>query len=367
MKHRIRKTVMTFIAIFFALNLMSQKEKLTVLNIDSQGIDLTPQQLGNLARIEVEKLGLYEVMDRYDVAYMIKKHKLDIEGCYGKICLVEMGNVIKTDKMLSGSVETYGEKLILTLRLIDVKSEKIEKTQVNEFLNLPKQIQPMIELTTAGLFGTEVDSLMYKRLTLKEQYENEMINPNTNKLNLSGPRLGATFFSPQSYSLLSTPVTEGGYDARTPVMFMFGYQFELQYINSGKLQALFEIIPSITGIDQGIFLPSLTVLNGLRHNIGGWEFAIGPTFGLVRKAKGYYLDNNWHLESDWTENYPIPYPVTEKLDSRGIISLNTGFVFAIGKSFKSGRMNIPVNMFFIPSKYGWRAGLSFGYNAKNKK
>ena len=367
MKQFTKKTVTVILALLFAMNIMAQKESLTVLNIDSQGIDMTPQQLGNLARIEVEKLGLYEVMDRYDVAYMIKKHKLDIEGCYGKICLVEMGKLIKTDKMMSGSVETYGEKLILTLRLIDVKSEKIEKTQVNEFLNLPKQIQPMIELTTCGLFGTEVDSLMYKRLTLKEQYENEVINPNSNKLNLSGPRLGATFFSPQTYSFLHAPETDGGFGARTPVMFMFGYQFELQYINSGKLQALFEIIPSVTGIDQGLFIPSLTILNGLRHNVSGWEFAIGPTFGIVKKAKGYYLNDKWYLEKNWTGEGTIPYSLSERMDSRGIPALSTGFVFAVGKSFKSGRMNIPVNAFFIPSKYGWRAGISFGYNAKNKR
>lgn len=47
--------------------------------------------------------------------------------------------------------------------------------------------------------------------------------------------------------------------------------------------------------------------------------------------------------------------------------IHTGFVFAAGKSFKSGRMNYPVNVFVIPSKSGMRLGLTFGFNAKNKQ
>jgi hypothetical protein len=53
-------------------------------------------------------------------------------------------------------------------------------------------------------------------------------------------------------------------------MFMFGYQFEKQYLNEGNLQALFEFIPSVTGVDQGLFLPNILFLHGLRHNRSGW-------------------------------------------------------------------------------------------------
>ena len=53
------------------------------------------------------------------------------------------------------------------------------------------------------------------------------------------------------------------------------------------------------------------------------------------------------------------------MDSRGDYALNTGFVFAVGRTFKSGKLNIPVNLFFIPSKHGSRAGISVGFNGKN--
>ncbi len=47
---------------------LQESKSLTVLNIDAQGISLNSHQLGNLVRIEIDKLGIFEVIDSYDVA-----------------------------------------------------------------------------------------------------------------------------------------------------------------------------------------------------------------------------------------------------------------------------------------------------------
>ena len=339
--------------------------------MDSQGLEYTPKQLGNLVRMEIEKLDMFEVMDRYDVAYLIEKHNLKIDNCYGKICLVEIGKLLDSDKMMSGSIELYGDKIILSLRLVDVNSEKIEKAKVKEFLKYPNEIQTMIRITMYDMFGLPLDDLtnQIKSLTSEEQYENVLINPDQDKLNLSGPRLGLTYFNGSIADIMQKPKFEGGYDV-LPLMFMFGYQFEVQYLNSGNFQALFEFIPTITGVDQGLLLPNLSILMGFRHNVRGWEIALGPTAGLTTKANGYYTvdtDGNkiWNLSSDWEGTEPNENPIEKRIDSRGYITYHTGFVFAFGKSFKSGRMNYPVNFFIIPSKDSMRFGLTFGFNAKN--
>ncbi len=368
-----KKYFKIIIASLFILSMGSlsygQKQSLAVFNLDSQGIDMTSEQLGNLARMEIEKLDLYEVMDRYDVAYMVKKHNLDIEGCYGKICLVEMGQLIGSKKMLSGSAELFGEKIIISLRLIDVDGEIIEKAHVKEFLNLQNELQTMIAVTLKEMFDLKVDPLTIARITKVDQYESMINNPNETTLNLGGPRLGITYFTGDIGRRLQEPTTEGGFDAYYPAMFMFGYQIEIQYLNSGNFQSLFEFVPSITGVDQGLLLPNLSAMIGFRHNVKGWEFALGPTVGLVKKAKGFYdTDGIWNLEEDW--NYgggENPYSIESRGDSRGNITYYTGFILAAGKSFKSGRMNFPVNAFVIPSKEGMRFGVTFGFNAKNKQ
>jgi hypothetical protein len=363
------KLILSILLIAFTFQYVNaQKPSLTVLNMDAQGIDYTPEQLGNLLRMEVEKLDKFEVTDRYDVTYLIEKNNLNIDNCYGKICLVETGKVLKTKKMMSGSVELYGDKIIMSIRLVDVDSEQTEKTHVREFLKYPQEIQMMFRIALYEMFDIPTTELanQIKSLTSEEQYENIMINPDKERLNLSGPRLGATYFTGEVSDIMQKQKYEGGYDV-LPIMFMFGYQFEVQYLNSGNFQALFEFVPTITGVDQGLLLPNLSILMGFRHNVGGWELALGPTAGLTKMANGYYDETDtWHLSSDWIGPDQNPFPTEKRLDSRGYITYHTGFIFAFGKSFKSGRMNYPVNAFVIPTKQGMRFGLTFGFNAKNK-
>jgi hypothetical protein len=360
-----KKLILTFaIATVASLNLFAQRSKVTVLNIDTKGINLDPTQMGGVVRMELDKLDTFEVMDRYDVNYVIEKNKLNTANCYGKICLVETGKLINTDKILTGSVELVVKSYVVTLKLIDIKTESVERTTIIEFLELPDEIQSMIGITLGRMFNRKEDPILVERLTKKNNYESAVNNPNKNILKLSGPRMGFIAFTGQQASVLGKSESIGGYNA-FPVMFQFGYQFEKQYLNEGNFQALFEFVPMITGLDQGKFFPSITVMNGLRSNLSGWEFAFGPTFSLDSKAKGYYQDGVWHLESDWNSLFnPNPYEIVKRSDSRGDVELTSNFVVAVGKTVKSGKMNIPINAFVIPTKTGVRFGISFGYNAK---
>jgi hypothetical protein len=48
--------------------------------------------------------------------------------------------------------------------------------------------------------------------------------------------------------------------------------------------------------------------------------------------------------------------------------LNTSFVFAVGRTFKAGALNIPVNIFYSSQKGGGYAGFNVGFNVlKSKK
>jgi hypothetical protein len=348
------------------------KPKVAVLNFDSNIPTYEPAIFGNLVRIELEKLDTFDVMDRYDVTYIVEKKDLKINNCYGKICLVELGKSLQTDKMLTGSIEIFGPAIVYTMHFIDVKTEKIELSQVTEFLNQQSEIQTMTAVMLRQLFNRSVDINVISQLTKPDSYDARSRTPITEKLNLSGPRMGGTFFIGESAKILQAPKAVGGYDV-FPLMFQFGYQFEKQYLSSGEYQALFEFIPMITGLDQGLFIPSFTVLHGLRATKRGWEFAFGPTFNFVNKVKGQYINDVWVTESEWHVANPNPNPIVdapifiERMDSRGVSTLGSNFVFCIGKTFRSGTLSIPVNAFVVPGRSGWRFGLSFGYNSKVKK
>jgi hypothetical protein len=348
------------------------KESLTVLNIDTKGVNMDPSTMGNMVRMELEKLDSFDVMDRYDVTYMVEKNKLSINNCYGKICLVEIGSTIKSDKMFSGTVEQFGKSIIITFRIIDVKNKTIVKTHVQEYLDIPEEIQSMVKISINEMFGKPNNKLVVDKLTKRYEFDNSTNNPDIDRLQLDGPRMGFVTYTGGLYDRIKESRTTGGFDA-FPMMFQFGYQFEKQYLNEGKVQALFEFVPMITGLDQGYFIPSITFMHGVRSNVNGWEFAFGPSFSLVTKSKGYYdTENKWQLESTWTSdtthiNTPNPFPIVERMDSRGEFKLNSAFIFAFGRTFKSGKLNIPVNVFFSPGREGWRAGASFGFNSKVRK
>lgn len=342
-------------------------EKIAVLHIDAKGFTLDPVQMGNLTRLELDKLGLFEVMDKYDVDYLAEREKIKPENCYGKICLVETGRKLGTDKMLSGSVELISDKIIISFRLIDVGKETVDKSLVLNFLNLRAQVPLMIEITLRKMFNLPVDENILSKLTQNDAYENAINLPEKHKLNLSGPRMGVTIFNGETAKRIKAPLDQGGLDGN-PIMFQFGYQFETTYLNQAGLQALFEFIPVVTGLDQGQVIPSLNIMHGLRSNKNGFEFAFGPNINVNKMAEGFYDDSGkWSLLSEWKAANPnstsAPASI-KRFDSRGEFELSSGFVFAFGKSFRSGKLNIPVNAFFIPSRTGNRFGLSVGFNGR---
>ncbi len=342
----------------------NSKPSVTVLNIDTKGLGVDPTQLGNMVRIELEKLDTFQVMDRYDVSYVIEKNKLNIANCYGKICLVEVGSLIKSDKMLTGSIELIGETVISTFRLIDVRSASIEKTQVNEFLNLPKELQTMVRISINQMFGKRLEEPILTNVTKRNNFESSTSNPYRTCVNLSGPRSGFTYVMGEAGARLQANRDVGGYNS-SPVLFQFGYQFEVQYLNEGNYQALFEFLPTVSGFNQNVFIPSITIMNGFRNNKNGWEIAFGPTFGLINKASGYFDGNNdWHLESDWKGQMNSKPNMVTRIDSRGGYELQAGFIIAAGKTIKSGKLNIPLNVYVVPNKEGFRIGVSVGFNAK---
>lgn len=380
-------------------NLKAQNQTATILSMDAQGVNFDDKQMGSLLRLELEKLDTFQVVDRYDINYFMEKKakqiydslyknvysgnarkadscfrkvlydvQYDFNNCFSKSCLVEMGNVFNSDKMLTGTAERFGEIVVITLRLIDVKSASIEKTQVNEYLHLPNEAPLMIRLSLLQLFNKPYDKELLKTISKKNNYESAINNHNKISVNLNGPRSGFTVFTGETAKIIEAPKEKGGFGAY-PVMFQFGYQFEKQYLNEGSYQALFEFLPTITGFNQNVFIPSLTIMNGFRENKFGWEIGFGPSFSIVTKANGYYdASGEWQLEKKWnTDQQGVnPNTIINRLDSRGNPELNSFFIVALGKTFRSGRLNIPVNVYYVPSKDGDRFGLSVGFNAKRK-
>jgi len=177
--------------------------------------------------------------------------------------------------------------------------------------------------------------------------------------------MGAIWTTGRAAERLMASEKEGGFNMY-PVTSVFGYQYEVQYISSGDFQALVEFVGAINGLESGKVIPSLTFLNGFRFNKSGFELGLGPVFRISQVAEGYWDENDiWHMADQVPSG--SNYKLEEALDNRGDAKLTTGLIIAVGKTFKSGYLNVPVNLYVSPNKEGTVVGISFGFNIAKRK
>ncbi len=371
MKHFLKSSVQWFIylsAVLININLKAQVslKRVGIIYIDSKGWGEN-QSITQLTRIELGKLNLFDVQDRFDIEDMLKRNNKKAEDCLAKECLLEVGKLLKSDYILSGSVEKFTNKILIMFREIDVQNGNTTRTITKDFPDITIEPEVMIEVALKEMYNIKITDPNKQNLDKKNTIKTAVTNPNDNTISIGGPRFGFAFFTGESAKFIERSKTQGGYGGY-PFMFQFGYQFEKMYLNEGNLQALVEFIPSLSGMDQGLLSPSFTLLNGFRSAKGGWEFALGPTLAWTRVAQGYMENNIWHSEYDETFAPKQGTNLEEKSDTRGTLKSKPGLLIAVGKTFKSGKLNMPLNFYVVPTyKKSLQFGISYGFNAlKNK-
>jgi len=145
--------------------------------------------------------------------------------------------------------------------------------------------------------------------------------PPVEELNLDGPRIGVTLLSPGVHSALE----DMGIDVK-PVISQFGWQYERQFYNSGGgLTALNEWVLLLGGLEQGTAIPSLNWIVGLR-TAEGREFGIGPN----------------------------------------VTPAGVALAISGGVTFRTGALNVPVNVAVVPTRVGTRVSVLSGFTMRHQ-
>ena len=351
-----------------------------------------------MLRLELIKMDNYIVYDEFDMEDIYTLDSNFRNNCLSKTCLIRLGKALEVDNMITGSYDLLGDKIVISLKMIDVKSGSVVKSAVHEFDNQVMELQRMTEIILKEMHDVELQEDVADRL----KYKNEVITSNNiGRIKNNGPRVGFGVLSGNFVEFANRPESQGGMDI-VPVVSMIAYQLEGQYVGTDNFSALIEGVFNVSGLEQGQFIPTITILNGFRFGKGGWEFAFGPGFGLKTESNGFFdskglfgQSGNYISEDDWdsyttrafgdetsnpqyfTDGYfiaPDPsefdesYDIKEKhLDKRGKVTLSTSFVFAVGRTFRAGNLNIPVNIFYSSKKDGGLTGVSVGFNVTRTK
>ena len=139
---------------------------------------------------------------------------------------------------------------------------------------------------------------------------------------LSGPRVGVTTLTNGSISKT----------IETNFISQYGWQFETSFAEGNDFSGLVEVVALAGGMEQGMLLPSVSSLVGVRQE-SGFEFAVGPNLSMS----------------------------------------GLGMVAAVGHCYHSGSFNIPVNLSWVMSNdalgqdSGHRVSLTVGFTLDEKK
>lgn len=374
--------------------LAQEKSTVAVTNPNVEGLYVTPEIASKLIRLELVKLDQYSVYDEFDMAEVYKKDSTYENDCMSKSCLTRIGQDLGVDYVVSGSFDALGNKIIISLKFIDIKNSSIFKTGIKEFDNQEVELQRMTEVLIREMHGLPVDKELEDRL----KFKNEVItSDNVGKINNSGPRVGLAYMTGSVNEFALRDKDQHGLGMRSPVTSMIGYQFEGQYVGTENFSALIEGLVNVTGLEQGQFIPSVALMNGFRFGKAGWEIAFGPAFGLKKVKDGFFdtegligNQGDYYNEDDFNdamndidahpENFDANgtfinpelekkygYEFSEQADRSGDIDLNAMFVIAAGRSFRAGSLNIPVNVFYSSREGGGMIGMSVGFNVMKSK
>jgi hypothetical protein len=143
--------------------------------------------------------------------------------------------------------------------------------------------------------------------------------PLARTVSLSGPRFGMT--------ALGDGVRQRLLDRAIEVdssISQFGWQFEKQfYSKASGVAAVNEWVVLVGGLDQGVVLPSLSWLVGIRTR-EGTEFGIGPN----------------------------------------VTPVGVALALAAGVTLRAGALNVPINVAVVPSKAGTRVTFLTGFTMR---
>lgn len=141
--------------------------------------------------------------------------------------------------------------------------------------------------------------------------------PIAQQADLSGPRFGFTILSDGVIKKLKDESIDVG-----SVVTQFGWQVEKRfYASENGNMGVTEWVLLVGGLEQSVALPSVTWLVGMRTKTGA-EFGVGPN----------------------------------------VTPLGAALAIAAGVTYRTGALNLPVNLAVVPSKSGVRVSLLAGFN-----
>ncbi|HEY6160637.1 MAG TPA: hypothetical protein VI112_05420 [Bacteroidia bacterium] len=186
---------------------------------------------------------------------------------------------------------------IIKGKITEINMEKV-KIRLNE-----DPSAPAFDVKRSDILSIEYEGQQKEVWSNQDKDEKDYVPEYDDRAKYDGPRVGFTYVGDGYIA------DQMRADGKTPMITQFGYQFETRLFHTPNgLSGRMEFVPMLGGLEQGMFLPSASLMMGIRMG-RGLELGMGPNLSRT----------------------------------------GMGMIFAIGTSFHSGGVNFPVHLAVLPS------------------
>ena len=116
--------------------------------------------LSDLVREELIKSGKYNVIDREHTEYLLEEIAFQHTDLTDQNSIASIGNLLGVEKLMTGTIGKLGDLSIITLRIMDVETGVIERTETEEFIGMMEELRKPVRIAVQKLLdieGIEVD------------------------------------------------------------------------------------------------------------------------------------------------------------------------------------------------------------------
>jgi hypothetical protein len=131
-------------------------ERIPVAFLGFESTDILPSGrfiLAELVRHEISIAPRYELVERSDLDALLDEQELRVSDAFNPSKVPIIGKLAGADKLVLGQVGILGTLYIINLRMIDVATGKVERSQVEEFIGAVEDLRKPVRIAAQKLLG----------------------------------------------------------------------------------------------------------------------------------------------------------------------------------------------------------------------
>ncbi len=171
------KTTLLFLLLITSLAVAKQeKTSVAVVDFIARGVpDYEAQIIAERVRAELVNSGLYNVMERGQMKTILQEQGFQQSGaCSDASCVVEIGELLAVEKMITGSVGKLGGMYTLNVKMVNITTGQIELTISEDIVGKIEDI--IVKKTIPKIVKKLIDGTMIINLNIG--YLNITTKPN---------------------------------------------------------------------------------------------------------------------------------------------------------------------------------------------